>query len=177
MTTAPRAFAILHEQFENEPLLIHAHPGAHYLFVENVEEGLSGEVGDEESARLALSAERASTQSSIFIAAERYAEVFHLNNFGARLTAHDLDSVLVTQVIRAFHSVVSVVIPVVARVFQSRVDAALRGVGMASDGVDLRYDGHVGAVLTRGESGPHSGKAGTYDENVMGVHSNLPLDL
>ena len=90
---------------------------------------------------------------------------------------HDLDGVLVAQVVGAFNGVVGVVMPVVARVFERGVYAALGGVGVASDGVDFGYDGHIRAVLTRGESGPHSGQSRAYDEYVMGVHSTYLLDL
>ena len=114
-----------------------------------MKESLPREVGHEESAGLALSAESAGAQSALFVAAECNSVVLHLDDFGARLSAHDFDCVLVSQVIGAFHGVVGVVMPVVARVFERGIDAALCGVRVASNRMDFGYDGHIRAVLTR----------------------------
>ena len=82
-----RALAIFDQYLQDEPFFIDADAGAHYLFVEYVEEGLSGEVGHEEGAGLALPSEGAGAQASLFVAAEGDSVVFHLDDFGAGLAA------------------------------------------------------------------------------------------
>ena len=146
----PCALSVFNQNFKDEPFFINAHAGPHDLLVQDMEESLSGEVGYEESAGLALSAERPGTQPPIFVAAEGNAVVLHLDDFGTRLTAHDLNRILVSQVIGALHGIVGVVMPVVARVFERSIDAALGRVRVASNRMDFRYDGHICAVLPRG---------------------------
>ena len=101
----------------------------------------------------------ACAEPALFVAAEGDAVVLHLDHFRASLSAHDLDGVLVSEVVGAFDRVVGVIVPVVASVFESGVDAPLCGVGVASDGVDFGYDGYVRAVLTGGEGGAHPGQS------------------
>ena len=135
-----------------------------------MKKGLTGEVGDEERARLPLPAKRAGAEPTLFVSAERDTVVLHLDHFGASFAAHDFDGVLVSEVVGAFYGVVGVIAPVVAGVFESGVDASLCSVGVASDGMDFGYDGHVRTVLAGGESGAHPSQSSADYEHVMGVH-------
>ena len=76
--------------------------------------------------------------------------MFHLDDFGAGLAAHYLDGVLVAEVVGSLDGVVGMIAPIVACVFKGGVDSALGGVGMATDGVDLGYDGDIRAILASG---------------------------
>ena len=53
------------------------------------------------------------------------------------------------------------------RVFERGVDAALRGVGVAADGVDFGNDGDIRAVLPSGQGRSHAGKPGADDDDVV----------
>ena len=86
-----------------------------------------------------------------------------------RLAAHDLDRVLVAQVVRALDGVERVRLPGVLGV-QRRVDAALGRVGVRADGVDLGDDADGCAGLRRGEGGALAGEAGSDDEDVVLGH-------
>ena len=59
------AATVFYDEVQNEPLLIDADASPHYLFVENVEQRLSGEVGYEEGSRLALTAKGAGAESPL----------------------------------------------------------------------------------------------------------------
>ena len=164
------ALAVLDDEGEDKPLLVDPDVGPDDLLVEDVEEGLAGEVGHEEGACLALSAEGAGAEAALLVAAEDDAHVLHGDDLAARLAAHDLDGVLVAQVVAALHRVEGVVLPGVAALGEGRVYAALGRVGVAADGVDLRDDGHVRAPLLRGEGRPHACEPRAYDENVVVEH-------
>ena len=110
------ALALFHDEGQDEPLLVDADAEAQNLLVEDVEEGLSGEVGDEERPGLSLAAERAYAQPALVVAVEDHPHILHGDDFVARLAAHHLDGVLVAQVVAALDGVVGVVLPVVAAV-------------------------------------------------------------
>ena len=169
------ALTVLDYQVENEPLFVHADSSPHDLFVENVQQGLAGEVCNEECAGLTLTSESAGAKPALFVAAEGDTVVFHLDNFGTSLTAHDLDGVLVSEIVGSLDSVVCVVVPVVSGVFKRGVDAALSRVGVAPNGMDLGDDRYVGPVLGRGQRRSHAGQSSAYDQDIVGVHSGPPL--
>ena len=168
------ASAIFHDEGEDEPLLVHADSEAQYLLVENVEEGLTSEVGDEECPCLSLASERADAQPALVVTVEDHSHVLHGDDLVSRLAAHYLNGVLIGQIVAALDGVVCVVLPVVAAVAQSGVDAPLGGVGVASHGVYLRHDRHVHAILAGRVSGPHSRKARPDHQHVMFIHPRLP---
>ena len=165
-----RALALLDDQGEYEPLLVHPDPGLQHLLVEDVEQGLSGEVGNEEGAGLPLAAEGACAEAALVVPAEDHPHVLHGDDLAARLAAHDLDGVLVAQVVAALDRVVGVVLPVVAPVGQGGVDPALRGVRVAPDRVDLRDNGNIRAVVCGSQRGSHAGQTGAYYEYVVINH-------
>jgi hypothetical protein len=92
--------------------------------------------------------------------------VLEVDDLARRLAAHDLDGVLVAEVVGALDGVESVRLPGVLRV-QCRVDAALRGVRVRPHGVDLRHDPDRRASLGRRERGALSGQAGTDYQYVV----------
>src|SRR5262249_59724043 len=66
-------------------------------------------------------------------------EMLHAEDFVRRLARHDFDRVLVAEVVGALDSVESVRLPGVVGV-EGRVDAALGGVGVGPDRMDLADD-------------------------------------
>src|SRR5690606_10744877 len=107
-------------------------PGA--LVVERVQDGVAGAVGGVAGAAYGGFAEvaRVPPEASLadlalLVAAERHAVVLQLDDGARRVFAHDLDGVLVAQVIAALGGVEGVPEPVVLfLVPQRRPDAALR---------------------------------------------------
>ena len=83
------------------------------------------------------------------------------------LAAHDLDGVLIAEEVAALDRVVGVLMPVVAPVGQGRVDAALRGVRVASDGIDLGEHGHIGAGPGGLQRRAHTGKPRAKHQHIM----------
>ena len=97
-------------------------------------------------------------------------EVLEVEQLLGRLAAHDLDRVLVAQVVRALDGVEGVRLPGVLRV-ERRVDAALGRVRVRAHRVDLGDDAHGCALLRGGEGGALAGEAGSDDEDVVLGHS------
>jgi hypothetical protein len=89
-------------------------------------------------------------------AVEGHAEVLELEEGVGRLLAHDLDGVLVAEVVRALDRVERVRLPGVLGV-EGRVDPALSRVRVRADGVDLGDDPHRRALLRCGEGGALTG--------------------
>ncbi len=85
-----------------------------------------------------------------------------------RLVAHDLDRVLVAEVVGALDGVEGVVLgAVLAGVAERGVDAALGRAGVAARRVQLRDDADVGARIVRLDGGAHPGTAGTDHDYVV----------
>ena len=141
----------------------------HQLLVEHVQQRLTGDVGDVVGTGGGGAAEGASAELALGIAVERDARVLEPEHFVRGLTAHDLDRVLVTEVIRPLDGVERVRFPGIIRV-QSCVDAAGRGVRVRPDGMDLGHDRHRRARAGSCESGPLAGQTGTDDQHVMDGH-------
>ena len=110
------AFAVVHDERKDEPLLIDADAELEYLLVQDMQERLPGKVCDEERSRLALPAERADSQFSLGVSVEYHPHVLHRDDLRPRLAAHYLDGVLVREIVAALHRVVGMVFPCVAPV-------------------------------------------------------------
>ena len=138
----------------------------HQLLVEDVQDRLAGDVGDVVGAGGRGAAECAGPEQPLVVAVERDAHVLEVEHLLRRLAAHDLDRVLVAQVVRSLDRVVGVRLPRVLGV-ERRVDPALGRIGMRADGVDLGDDADRGPRLSSAEGGALAGKTGAYDEDVM----------
>src|SRR3954454_3389491 len=168
--SAAVAVVVLHERGD-EPLLVAVDPLVvlHELLVEHVQERLTRDVGDVVGAGRGGPAERAGAEPALRVAVERHTAMLEPEHLAGGLAAHDLDRVLIAQVVRSLHGVERVRLPRVVRV-QRGVDAARGRVGVRPDGVDLGHDGHGRAALGGRQSRPLPGEAGADDEDVMCGH-------
>ena len=169
------ALPVPDDQGQHEPFLVDAHARLHHLLVQHVEQRLPGEVGDEEGPGLPLSAKGAGPEAAALVAVEDHPHVLHGDDLVARLAAHHLHGVLVREVVTALYRVVGVILPRVAAVGQRRVDAALRGVGVAADRVYLGDHGDVHTVLPGSQGRSHAREPGADYQHVVVVH--LPRRL
>ena len=127
---------------------------------------MAGDVGDVVGAGGRGAAERARAEVARVVAVEGDAEVLEIQDLVGRLAAHDLDRVLVAEVVRALDRVERVRLPRVLGV-ERRVDPAGGGDRVRADRVDLRDDRHGRARLGGGQGRPLAGEAGTDDEDVV----------
>ena len=132
----------------------------HQLLVEHVHDRLAGDVGDVVGARLRGAAEGAGAEPALLVAVEGDAEVLEVEDLLGRLAAHDLDRVLVAEVVGALDGVEGVRLPAVA-LLQRGVDPALGGVRVRAHGVDLGDDPDRDALLGRRQRGPLAGEPGS----------------
>ena len=102
----------------------------------------------------------------MLVAVERDPEVLEVEDLIGRLAAHDLDRVLVAQVVRALDRVERVRLPAVLRV-ERGVDPAGRRHRVRADRMDLRDDRHRRAGLGRRQGGSLSSEAGADDQDVV----------
>ena len=138
----------------------------HQLLVEHVHDRLAGDVRDVVGARLGGAAERSRSQPSLVVAVERDAEVLEVKDLVRGLAAHDLDRVLVAEVVGALDGVECVRLPAVS-LLQRGVDAALGSVRVRTHGVDLGDDPDRDALLGRRERGPLAGEPRSDHEYVV----------
>ena len=161
---------VVADQGGGEPLLVAVHLLVpHQLLVEHVQQRLAGDVGDVVGAGRRGAAEGAGAELALLVAVEGHAPVLELQHLVGSLPAHDLDGVLVAQVVRALDRVEGVRLPGVLGV-QRGVDAARRRVGVRADRMDLADDADGCAALCCAEGGSLSGEAGSYDEDVVLGH-------
>jgi hypothetical protein len=114
------------------------------------------------------STEAADGHAAVGPPAEDDAPVLGLEHLLATLFRQDLDGVLVAEVIGRLGGLVGVLLPRTAVLADAgAVDAALCGVGVRADGVDLRDHGDVGAHLLSADCGAHAGEAGADHEYVV----------
>ena len=105
------AAVVLHER-GGEPLLEALDLVVlHQLLVEHVQDRLAGDVGDVVGARRGCAAEGAGAELALLVAVEGDAEVLEVEDLVRRLAAHDLDRVLVAEVVRALDGVEGVRLP------------------------------------------------------------------
>src|SRR6202012_1008454 len=116
-------------------------------------------------------AEGAGAEVAALVAVEGDAGVLEPQDLVRRLAAHDLDRVLVTQVVRALDGVERVGLPRVLGI-EGGVDAAGGGHRVRADRVDLGDDRHGGARLCGRQRGALTGQPGADDQYVRGGHSD-----
>ena len=146
----------------------------HELLVEGVHDRLAGDVGDVVGARRRGPTEGPGAELALLVAVEGDAEVLEVEQLLRSRLAHDLDGVLVGQVVRALDGVEGVRLPAVV-LLQRRVDPALRGVRVRADWVDLADDPHRDALLGSGKRGPLSREARPDHQDVMVRHGTDPI--
>ena len=130
---------------------------------------MAGDVRREDRARRACGAERALRELAVLAPGEEGAPVLELVDVAGRLTAQDLDRVLVADVVGALDGVERVrsranpppAFPSAALIPPSAAPEWLR-VGM-----ELRDHADVGAGVVCLDRRPHAGAAGTDDEDVV----------
>ena len=126
VTRAGDAAVVVAHERGGEPLLEALHLVVlHQLLVEHVQQRLAGDVGHVVGAGGRGAAEGAGAELALLVAVEGHAQVLEVEHLVGRLAAHDLDGVLVAQVVRALDGVERVRLPRVLGV-QRGVDAALR---------------------------------------------------
>ena len=167
---AALARVVLHERGD-EPLLVAVDllVVLHQLLVEHVQQRLAGDVGHVVGARRRGAAEGAGAELALGVAVEGDARVLEPQDLARGLPAHDLDRVLVAEVVGALDRVERVRLPGVVGV-QRGVDAARGRVGVGADRVDLAHDGDGRAGARRGDRGALAGQAGADDEDVVCGH-------
>jgi hypothetical protein len=123
---------------------------------------------------LRLAAERALIDLAVVQPRERQAHVFQLVHRAGRVAAHELDGVLIAQVIRALHRVVHVPMPVVIRhIGQRRGDAALRRNGMRAGREHLGNQRHLQIGLRQLQRGAQTGAAAADDDRIESALRDL----
>ncbi len=159
---------LLHVELDLEPV---------GLLDQGVQQVVAGLVGPVAAAGIAGAAEGPLGDAAVVVAAERAAPMVHLVDHPDGVLGHLHDGVLVAQIVAAFHRVEGVLLPGVvhaARVVgQRRVDAALRGAGVAAGRMDLREDGHVDAGHLGLDGRAQAGQAPAHDDHVMMDHVSL----
>ena len=141
----------------------------HQLLVEHVQDRLAGDVGDVVGACGGGAAEGARSELALLVAVEGDADVLEVEQLLRRLAAHDLDRVLVAEVVGALDGVERVRFPRVLGV-ERRVDPTLGSVRVGADRVDLGEDPDGRAPLRGGEGRALAGEAGSDDEYVVVGH-------
>ena len=102
-----------------------------------MEHGLAREVSHEEGPGAALSTEGPGAQVALLITVEDHSHMLQRDQFLSRYPAHQLNGVLVAQVIAALHRIEGVILPAIAPIHQRSIYTSLSGTGMAADGMHL----------------------------------------
>jgi hypothetical protein len=173
------AGAIDDDQAGDEDLDVHLDLALVGALDEAVEQVVPGLVGAVAGARVAGAAERALGDAAVVETAERAPPVIHLEDHTGSVAGHLDGGVLVGEVVRALDRVEGVllgrVVVALGVVGESRVDAALRGPGVAATGVDLAEDRHVDAVRACLDGGAEPREPAADDDELMVRHDG-PLN-
>ena len=144
--------------------------------VKRVEEHVACQVCREAGPREACAAERALGYRAVREAAEGAAPMLHLIDDVDRFFAHDLDRVLVCEVIAPLYRVEGVLFPrvvfAVRIVCEGCVDAPLGRYGMGPYGVYFGYEGYV-VLVAKADCCAQSGQATPDDNDIMLDHAML----
>ena len=124
------------------------------------------DVGRVGGARKAGAAEGPLGDRAVVVAAEGAAHVLEGDQVARSLAGHDLDGVLVAEVIGTLDGVEHVRFPGVV-VAQGAVDTALRAASVAAHRVHLAEKRDIGAGIGGRDGGPQTGQAGADDEHVV----------
>ena len=162
------AASAVDREVDREELLVDRDLVLQQLLVEHVDQHVARDVGGVDGARRARGAERALRDAAVGEAREHGPHVLQLVDVAGSLRAHDLDRVLVAQVVRPLDGVERVDLGAVLRgVSERRVDAALGGAGVGARRMQLRDDRDVGAGTLGLDCSAHARKARTDHHNVV----------
>jgi hypothetical protein len=169
------------DQVQREELVEELRARGDVALVQRVQQRMAGAVGGGAGADgllaavvLRLAAKRALVDLAVFQARERQAHVLQFVHRAGCIAAHELDGVLVAQVIRSLHGVIHVPVPVVIRhVGQRRRDAALRRHGMRTGWEDLGNQRHFQVGLRQLQRGAQTGATAADDDRIECPLRNL----
>lgn len=103
-------------------------------------------------------------------AREGHSIVLQLRHSGYSLTGHIVDSILVTEPVASFHSVIMMVsVVILVHVSQRSIDATLGCHGMATGWKDLGNAGGVEPGFCKPNSRPQPSPSGTDDKGIIVV--------
>src|SRR5687768_10991183 len=141
------------------------------LFIHGVENGMAGAIGGIAGPWKAGAAKRSLRDPPSLISAENHAHAFEFQNITGRFAAHGFDRVLITEIETALGGVERVRFPGII-LAKGRVDAALRGNGMAADGMHFGDNRNVKHGRRR-KCRAHSGESCANDQNIVDFHPLL----
>jgi hypothetical protein len=106
------------------------------------------------------------------IAAEDHSHPLQIHDVAGRFAAHGLDRVLIAEIETTLDGIERMRFPRVVGP-ECGIDATLRGNRMTADRMDLGENGYVkvGTVSECCERGPHPGKAGADDKDIVDLHA------
>jgi hypothetical protein len=180
---APLAYDFAEEHVEHVELVEELHALLDAVLEERLQDHVAGAVGGKARApdrRLAVvagvPAEATLVDATLRGAVEGQAHLLQVDDRVDGLSAHDLRSVLVNEVVAALHRVERMPLPVVLLdVGQSRAHAALGGPGVGPRGIKLGE--HRCAYALGGlQCGAHARTTGPDDDDVVlvGAHTVSP---
>ena len=172
----PAAAPIDHDQLDHVEFMKKADARLQGFFPERVEDDPAGAVGriagalDGRLAEIArVAAEGALRDLALRGAVERHPHVLELNQGAGGVLGHDLDRVLVAEVIAALDRVEHVPLPAVRLlVAEGRADPALGGARVRAGGEDLGQNGDPG-ILAEFDGGPQAGQTGSDNDDIVTV--------
>ena len=143
------------------------------LLIEGLEDHVTGSVSSVGRAahrlaglKVGVTAERALGDLTVGGAVERQAHVLQLQHGINRLVAHELNGILVAEVVRAFDGVVGMPFGLVFfKVAEGGADPALCRAGVGTGGVELADDGRLRAA--RGVEPRHEAGAARPDDDYF----------
>src|SRR3989338_3959884 len=126
--------SVLYGHRHYRPLFVNSYPELHRLFIQGVQQDVSCPVRGVTGPRKIRAAERPLGDPAVIKPRKRSAPMFHLVDYLRGFAAHDLDRILVSQIIGALDRIESMffyrIVFSARRIPQRRIDAALRGYGM-----------------------------------------------
>ena len=184
----PAAAPVLHQQIQDVELVVKLDPLPDGLLVEGLEDHVTGAVGGVAGPPdgllpevLRVPAEAPLGDLAVLGAAEGEPHVLQLVHHVRRLAAHDLDGLLVAQVVAPLHGVEHVPlgpVAVVVHVAQGGADPPLRRAGVRAGRVQLADDGRADAgVPAQVQGGHEAGSPGPHDQRVVGVDVSHTVSL
>ena len=171
----------VHHQVQCHPLDQELRAGSHVALVQRMQQRVPGPVGCSAGARHGLfakigrmTAERPLVDRPVRVAVERHAEMLQLVNDLGRLAAHELDRVLIAQIVGALDRVEHVPQPLVfAHVAERSADSALGRNRVRARWKHFRKDRYAQAGVSQLQRAAHPGAAGAHDHRIEAAPAKL----